>query len=178
MKNEYTILVDSRERHPLLIPENIVVLDPNHPPDKGVGRTVRLRTRVTKLPEADYVLEDFPNTVVIERKGSVREIAKNCLNPVDRARFIRELVRLREGYKTPYLLLEGTPQTYTAPTGWIEDPGIALDAMMRLLLEYRVQLLLLPASTIPCRRAAGEWAARLLLNGALINAPLDLRSPA
>lgn len=42
-------------------------------------------------------------------------------------------------------------------------PGLAIDALLRILNEYRIQLLVLPTSTAGQRRAAGEWTARWLI---------------
>ena len=120
-----------------------------------------------KLETGDYCLLGYEKTTLIERKGSLREVAGNCLTKDGIRRFTSQVDRLKEAAKYPYLLLEGTPVELQRPTIHVEKPGLALDSFQRILLERNVPFLLLPALTTTSRRALGEWAARLLINGAL-----------
>ena len=173
MNTVYTILTDTRERKPLIFPHHLTVLDPAARPGTERGRTVRLVSVKQKLETGDYGLKGHLDRTIIERKGSLREVAKNCLTH-DRGRFVRELARLRDECRTPIVLLEGNPVDLLRPSKTVPQPELALDALHRLLIEYGVQLLLLPRSTFNQRQALGTWAAHLLLNGVLIHAPTNL----
>lgn len=162
----YTVLMDDREKDPLLFPDNITVLDPNYPPSRKVSKTVGLKVERTRLPTGDYILKSNPNGVVIERKASVDEIAGNIFPGRRRELFIEELERFRD-FDHAIILLEGHPLEWSKPTPYQSVPGIVVDGFQRLLLEYGVNLVFLPCGTIPHRRAAGEWAARMLINGAI-----------
>ena len=152
---------------PSLLPKRIVMLDDTRPPQEKKMVTVELHTVRQKLPTGDYILSGQSETCIVERKGSVLEIAKNCLDKTDRARFVRELVRLKEETSHPVLVLEGSPaQLLDAREG-----SIAVDALIRLLHEYGVELLLLPSGITKHRRALGEWVARLLINRTLNDNP-------
>jgi hypothetical protein len=79
---------------------------------------------------------------------------------------------MKDACSEPILLLEGTPLESLRKTKHVLKPGAAIDALMRLLKEYGINLLLLPTSSSAQRRATGEWAARLLINGAIHGNPL------
>jgi len=167
MKKEWTIIQDTRERKPLRFPTNLKVLDDKKPPHKQRMVTVRLHTVEEKLEAGDYLLRGYEGNTIIERKGSLREIAKNCLNEKDRVRFIKALVKLKDACKHPILMLEGTPLEMEKPCKNVPNPACAIDGLMRLLREYKIELILLPGKTYSHRRACANWVARLLINGAI-----------
>ena len=176
MKRSWEIIIDTREQKPLMFPETLMVLDPARLPTKSAGTLVRVSTRSEALsrnhPEvkfADYYLDGYPTQVIIERKGSVSEVALNCLNPVRRKRFVEELKYLKARCKYPYLLLEGSYYKLLNSTKHIKHPGLAVDALTTLLMEYRIGQVVLPSNTPSARLATGEWAARLMIRGALTN---------
>lgn len=167
LKREWVILQDSREKKPLLFPETLSFLDPTKPP--WFRRSVRVRLRVEKHPlkTGDYCLLGHEKTALIERKGSLREVAGYCLTKDGHRRFTSQVSRLKDEAALPYLLLEGTPVDLQRPTKYVEKPGLALDSFQRILFQKGVPLILLPSATTTARKAVGEWVARLLINGAL-----------
>ena len=167
MKREWTIIQDTREKKPLKFPANLKVLDDNFPPFKQKMVTVRIHTVVEKLDAGDYLLQGHEGQTIIERKGSLREIAKNCLNEKDRVRFIKALVKLKDACEHPILMLEGTPLEMERPCPNVPYPACATDALMRLMKEYKIEFILLPGTTYSHRRACANWVARMLINGAI-----------
>lgn len=139
------------------------MLDDTRPAQEKKMVTVELHTVRQKLPTGDYVLSGSESECIIERKGSLLEISKNLFDRKDRQRFIRELVRLKEETSHPVLVLEGSPAQLLES----HEGSIAVDALIRLLQEYGVELLLLPSGITKHRRALGEWVARLLINRTL-----------
>ena len=139
------------------------MLDDTWPAQEKKMVTVELHTVRQKLPTGDYVLSGSESECIIERKGSLLEISKNLFDRKDRQRFIRELVRLKEETSHPVLVLEGSPAQLLES----HEGSIAVDALIRLLQEYGVELLLLPSGITKHRRALGEWVARLLINRTL-----------
>ena len=139
------------------------MLDDPRPAQEKKMVTVELHTVRQKLPTGDYVLSGSESECIIERKGSLLEISKNLFDRKDRQRFIRELVRLKEETSHPVLVLEGSPAQLLES----HEGSIAVDALIRLLQEYGVELLLLPSGITKHRRALGEWVARLLINRTL-----------
>jgi len=131
--------------------------------------TVRLHTVKDKLEAGDYLLQGHEDNTIIERKGSLREIAKNCLNEKDRIRFIKSLKKLQSACTHPVLMLEGTPLEMERPCQNVPNPACAIDALMRLMREYKIEMILLPGKTYTHRRACAIWVARLLITGALTN---------
>lgn len=127
------------------------------------------------MKTGDYALLDHEKCCLVERKGSLREVAGNCLTKDGIRRFTSQIDRLKEEAEKPILLLEGSPIDLQRPTKYVPEPGLALDSFQRILFERQVPLVLLPSSTTTARRAVGEWVARLLINGALTNALDDNR---
>jgi len=167
MDRDYTLIIDTREKKPLIFPANLRMLSGSSSPHLARTNLVRLHSKKEKLDTGDYLLRGYETVTMIERKGSLREVATNCLNKNDRKRFIACLERMKDACSEPILLLEGTPLETLRKSKHVPEPGAAVDALMRLLTEYEIKLLLLPTSSSAQRRATGEWAARLLINGAI-----------
>lgn len=170
MNRSVVILVDAREKRPLPIPEYLPVWDRVSPPHQPRAHTVRITTRTTTLVTGDYALEGYLDACLVERKAHLTELAENLTTP-DHARFIRSLERLRDSCRRPVLLLEGDPLTLAAPIKAHgrrppHPPFLVRDLLLSTLLEYNVELMLLPTSSASSRRAAGEWVAAKLIAGA------------
>jgi len=173
----YTIAVDHRERKPLDFPRTLRMLSITADPLKCVPEVVAITTKSCRLPSADYLLaqcEDevgsvyqVQDTALVETKRSVGEIAGNVFTSAHkRANFAKCLRGLREA-RVRALLIEGTLGSYYKPTRYCPEPGLAMDALMRLCWEHEVPLLVLPGGTSDQRTVAAEHVARLLINGAM-----------
>lgn len=149
-----TLLVDSREKRPLSFPSHVRLYGPN-----GVPTVARIEPVTQTLERGDYRGSD-PLGTVVERKAGIAELSHN-LSAADRPRFLRALDRLAE-CRYPILLLEGNPQGLLSPTEQIREPGLIVDELVRILRERAIALHVLPTSTLPQRRAAGEWVARMI----------------
>ena len=173
MKREIVILVDDREKKPLPFPSTIVMLNPHHQPHLKKQVTVQITTQKARLKTADYLVQGADTVGGIERKGAISEVAQNCLVQAGRKKFIDCLQRLQDTFKYPLLLFEGDiHKIQTAKMhgpGPPFNPGIAVDALIRLTVEYKVPIFMMACTTIAQRRATGEWAARLLINTALMD---------
>jgi len=167
MKKEWVIIQDTREKKPLRFPANLRVLDDKSPAHKQKMVTIRLHTVAQKLDTGDYLLQGHETDTIVERKGSLREVAMNCLNQQDRKRFIDCLKRLQDTCDHPILMLEGTPLSMERVAKGVREPGAACDGLIRLIREYKVELLLLPGTNHSHRRACANWVARLLIAGAI-----------
>jgi hypothetical protein len=170
LKKTWTILKDSREKKPLIFPSTLCFLDDQLPPTRLKSTTVQVHVVEATMKTGDYALMGHETDVLIERKGSLREIAGNCLTKDGRRRFIAQVDRIKSECQKPYLMLEGTPQDMLKPCSNVPKPFLALDAFQRILIEREVPILLLPGNTVSARRALGEWVARLLINGTFSHA--------
>jgi len=172
VKRSWTILQDDREKTPLLFPANMVMLDDAHLPCERRSCTVSLTVAKKRLQTGDYALEGFESRVLIERKKHLPELFANLLTPTGRERFVKACDRLRSECAHPILILEGTigHLVRTARAQLDVDPWLVVDALHRICLERRIQILYLPAATPEQRRSVGEEVARLLINGALTHA--------
>lgn len=154
-------MVDTREQRPLPFPRFL-----HCAAHAGGGtRTVRVHTLRRALPEGDYLLEGYATGTIVERKGSLREVAQNCLTK-DLDRFTSALSRLAEACERPVLLLEGSVADLS-PRNKGDDFRPGIDKLIRMTNERGISLMVLPAKTLDQRRHVGEWIARLLINGAL-----------
>jgi len=166
VQKDVTIYVDTREQTPLQFPAYLPILDPNKPAPDRKSTTIKVSTISTKLETGDYALRGYESQCLIERKGSIREVAKNCLDATDRKRFIKALDRLKSACLHPYLMLEGSLLDMTQDRN-VPDWWNAIDALHRLLFERNIGLLLLPNTGLAQRKLVGEWVARLLVNASL-----------
>jgi len=172
VNRSWTIIQDDREKTPLLFPANMVMLDDAHLPCDRRSCTVSLTVTKKRLQTGDYALEGFESRVLIERKKHLPELFANLLTPTGRERFVKAADRLRSECAHPILILEGTigHLVRTARAQLDVDPWLVVDALHRICLERRIQILYLPAATPEQRRSVGEEVARLLINGALTHA--------
>lgn len=152
MGTDLIIIVDTREKRPMPLPA--------HLPTRY--RTYKVHVVREALPTGDYLLEGFRSGTLIERKGSLREVAQNVLSE-DRRRFLACLDRLAEASR-PVLFLEGCPASFARLAD--RDPTLrgAIDELLLLLDERRIELLMLPTKGAAQRRQAGEWIVRRLLS--------------
>ena len=164
----YIILVDNREKIPLLFPSHIVMLCRNCVPHARKARTIQVTTEPAHLKTGDYALQGNLARILVERKRDFSELARNCLTLDGRRKFSDECKRLANECDHPVLLVEGSiPQllrTYRPYTN--ESPWLAVDAYQRLCLEWGIETVYLPSSSTAQRRVVGEFIAHLLINGA------------
>ena len=159
MPAEFTVLVDSREQHPLPIPATLHTSSGSRSPD---GRVVRIHTLVRTLPTGDYQLSCATPLCTIERKGSPSELCKNLLSS-DRARTLAAFDRLA-ALPNPVLLLECNAATLLKPSPqWAHNPGPAFDHLIHELSTRRISLFFIDTKSDAGRKMAGELVARLLL---------------
>lgn len=169
---DLTILVDDREKQPLIFPANMQLLSPQWPAVDST-QVVRLQTESVRMTTGDYAIKGKEWACIIERKKNLDEIAQNLLNPKRRQLFVAELERLREGCRYPVLFFEGSAATLLTPTKRTESPHKVADAFVRFMARYGVQTVFAPMSTVAQRRQAGEYAARILIAGVLQYASLN-----
>ena len=104
------LLIDTEEKIPLLFPRSILVA-------RGGGsdkpRVVMVETERLRLETGDYTLEGHEATALVERKGSISELAQNLLT-ADYRRHRAAFARLSQ-IPYPYLLLEGSPADLLTP---------------------------------------------------------------
>jgi ERCC4-type nuclease len=103
-----TILVDDREKTPLIFPAHLTVHNPTVPWAPS-SRIIRLHTAPARLETGDYVLASHPNRGCVERKAHLSELAGNLFDERRYRLFTAELERLRDLFSHPLLLLEGSP---------------------------------------------------------------------
>lgn len=177
MKRKYTINWDDREKKELRFPATLTTLDDKQLPTRDAKITVQLETHRcrfdrtdSKMKKGDYYLEGFESACVIEKKYCLDEIATNCLNAHRRRNFIEELDYLADRCQFPVLLMLGTHCSLLQKTANTPYPGVAVAALMRILLERNIRMETMSSETLAARQAAGKWAAHLLISGAIVHA--------
>ncbi len=188
MKRKYTVVWDNREKKELKFPSTITTLDDARLPTINAKVTIQIAHYKTRLDDShptmkkgDYFLEEAPDACVIERKGCLAEIAANCLTSHGRKNFIAEMDYLVERCHFPVVLMLGTHRELLrtiAPTRYgpgVPYPGVAVAALMRILMERNIRMETLSSETLAARQAAGKWAIHLLISGAVIHAATQRR---
>jgi len=155
---EITILIDSREQRPLLFPSTVEW----HRVRGRKPHTIFVKTKRVALPAGDYVLEGY-DEAIIERKGSLRELASNLLSD-DHRRAKAAFLKLVEATDHPYLLLDCDLGELMTPSANVPDAKIVLDCLLDLTQGMGIRLLIVGGcKAAPARRRLGEFVIRLLL---------------
>lgn len=96
-----TVQIDKQEKDPLLFPDTLLWTPPN---SKVV--LSRVKTEVVVLPYGDYRLKSWKTGCVVERKGSLDEVATNLCSAHDKARFWKAWNRFLDHSTHPILFLD------------------------------------------------------------------------
>ena len=162
--NSITVLIDNREKRPLLFPSYITI---DHPRIIGKTQKIKVITQSIHLPAGDYLLKGYSDCCIAERKGSQSEVIHNLFNPKDSARQGRALKKLVSACRHPILLLEVSPSKLLSPSGFLNgwDPDVLLHRITRTISQYNLQVLWLaqPAS-VSARRNLGTALLHLMLS--------------
>lgn len=170
MQKEYTILIDTREKHPLQFPDWLPVANT----DCSKSTSVKLWVRKSTLETGDYVLAEAPEAGAVERKASLAELHNN-LRSRDLGRFTACLERLSH-FRAPMLLLEGTPAGYSTASAsqLCPDPPLVMSHLNRLCLSYGIPVVFATGvGGKTGRRAVGEFVARFLIDASLTAQPKE-----
>jgi len=97
--------VDDREKKPILFPKQLL-----WSPQPGHQELIEVQVRDARLRYGDYRLARYPRACVIERKGSVAELAQNLLTKRDRQRFRNAWVRFVTSCLCPVLVVDDAIQ--------------------------------------------------------------------
>ena len=163
-----TVLVDSRERFPLLFPASVLWY-----PTRAARPfyIIQILTKVVEMETGDYALKGYEDTCLIERKGAMTELMTNLCSK-DYKRSHAALKRLAEATKHPYLMLEETPSgmlpsTYPSnrPT-----PDRVVDAFIREVYGLKLSLIFVGRSRLPAhRRRLGHLMLKFMIGHAMEN---------
>ena len=155
---QITVLIDTREKIPLLFPKTI----PWHLSTRD-SRYINVKTERKCLKTADYYLKNHSATCMIERKGSIAELHQNTT--VDRGRCRRALDRLAQATAHPYVLLDGTAATFLRPSPHVAVPQRALQFFLEDCVSREIAILWLGGgSTRPARIKVGTALLQILLS--------------
>ncbi len=120
-------------------------------------------TQKKTMPVGDYILEGFGDTCIIERKGSIGELANNLLGD-DHKRAMAAFGRLADATSHPYLLLECTAAQLRTRSRWVQEPERIVDALAALIEKFGFRLLLCGKCVdVVQKRTVGELVLRIML---------------
>lgn len=160
-----TVLMDTREKCPLIFPTNIeLALCPD--------RTINVPVTVSRqtMNAGDYSLyldgTSHETTVLVERKGSALEIANNLLPGSDSARQSRSFHRLSSSCAHPILLLEFPFTDLLRPSSNLPDQSVRSHVLHRLAINcirHRLTLLWVhKPTTVQSRRTLGTFLIHVM----------------
>jgi hypothetical protein len=153
MKGVITIIADTREQKPLLFPRTIRL--------QGGARLLKVVR--SKLDLGDYAIQGAEGGCVIERKGSIAEISKNTLDGRDAARQRAAFDRLAQA-AAPIILIEQSVGDLMRVNKYAEDPGLAMDILLREAMSRGIQVWFVGNCGMPSkRRMVGELVARAMV---------------
>lgn len=157
--------VDTAEKKPLPFPETILW----HPSPGATPVRLQINPVPRKLYAGDYRLAIAPGACIIERKGSVRELAQNFFTK-DRRRQLKAFDKLIASCDYPYLVIEGRPLDLWSGLGLLpenEESGKLLDHLLAVAARKRLQIIWGGnTGLVRSRRLLGEVVVRILLRHA------------
>lgn len=115
------------------------------------------------MPEGDYALKGYEECCIVERKGSIRELANNMLGD-DWARSQDAFKRLADATSHPYLMVECTPADLRTRSRYVQEPERIMDALAALIERLNLRLILCGrVSSAKQKKTVGELMLRLML---------------
>lgn len=157
MVKEITVLVDTREKRPLVFPDRIAVCD------MGKTRWITVHTKKECLPAGDYAIQEAPGLCGVERKGSARELWNNLIGS-DAERQSRAFWNLSRAVEHPYLLVHTSAADLLTSSEHVPEPEWFIDRLMRAVSRFGFSLLLVPNGSSPAaKRIAGTLVAHLFV---------------
>lgn len=155
-----TILIDTRERIPLLFPAWI-----DFQADRsGETHHIKVNTDNVCMPAGDYTLRGHDDVCIFETKRSMSELHRNvCTIDWDRER--KALQRLGDACTYKYLLWELTPSELGLKTKYVPDPAVVIDRWMQAIQRFGLRLMLSGTSNKGPgpRRKLGDLVVRTML---------------
>lgn len=130
-----TVLIDSRERVPLLFPLNLEY----HSGPRSRRRIIEVKTKVCTMLEGDYAIAGLERHCLIERKGSLRELHQNLMTR-DRGRFLKAVQRMVDATRVPYLLLDMSPADMFRASKHVENPYRVFDCLTQVVAQYGLRM--------------------------------------
>lgn len=169
-----TVLIDTREKRPILFPETIKWYEAR----SSRGKLIVLEKKEHRMEAGDYALEGFVPHCLIERKGSLREVHQNLFTR-DHRRAQTAFDRLCEATYNPYLLLDMSPADMWRETDEVTNPEKVFDALMNCVQERGLRLIYAGNCEHPrARRILGEQMVRLMMAHAFRGSPQPLSDDA
>ena len=135
-----TVNIDTREKYPIAFPATVRVV---HPENLRERVLIRVQTQRIALPYGDYLIKEFPNCCVIERKAGQRELFKNIYNPQDAVRQAKSFRKLAQ-CEFPYILIELTPAQILRKNPHIGDSEALLHKVALVVARYGFHTLWIP----------------------------------
>jgi hypothetical protein len=157
-----SVLVDSREKCPLLFPGTAIIQTTNRETPCRLNVNVKKR----KLDFGDYALEGYEDLICVERKGSQMELYKNFFNAQDTIRQGKALKRLTDGCKHPIMMVEVTPSNLlrTIPTAPYVEPEILVYRLGYACSKFGLSLMLVnKPKSVNGRRQLGSVILHTML---------------
>lgn len=115
------------------------------------------------MPVGDYTLKGYEECCIVERKGSIRELANNMLGD-DWSRAQDAFKRLADVTSHPYLMVECTPVDLRTRSRYVQEPERVMDALAALIERLNLRLILCGrVSSAKQKRTVGELMLRLML---------------
>lgn len=158
-----TVIIDTREKIPLLFPETIMV---THPELTYRELPVVVGVERAKLEFGDYLLKEYPDQGVVERKASQMELFKNLNDSKDRIRQAKSFRKLASGCKYPYILVECSPARLLAKNLLIKQRELVVHRLSLAIAKYGLSAIFIPwqSRNPDTRRTLGTFIVHLMLS--------------
>jgi len=159
---EITVLIDSREKIPMLFPSIVHI---SHPELVYRQLPIQVETKRKHLDFGDYAIKGYEKVCVFERKASQLEIYKNLNESHDRIRQAKAFRKLVSGCEFPYLLVEASPGELLRAHPKVKHPELICHRLGLALAKYGLHALFIPwkSRTPSTRRSIGTLMIHIML---------------
>lgn len=160
-----TVIVDTREKCPLIFPTNIELA---LCPDRIINVPVSIVRQTMSAGDYSIYIDGISHetTVLVERKGSALELANNLLPGSDSARQSRSFHRLSSSCTHPILLLEFPFTDLLRPSSNLPHQSVRSHVLHRLTvncIQYHLTLLWVhKPTTVQSRRTLGTFLIHVM----------------
>lgn len=151
-----TVLVDDREKYPVQFPANFRWHNASH------AYLIKVHTKRVRLPTGDYALKGYEKYVLVERKGSMRELHNNLCTK-DVVRFTACLHRMRKECARPILYVDLPLATVFRAGEYVPNPEMVVDKFFQRAVEFETwPLWVSTPKTLGGAQRAGELLIRTM----------------
>lgn len=154
LPEQLTVLIDTREKYPLLFPSSVRV----EVPPTFSTRLIPVITQTRTLKTGDYQIAELSDTAIVERKAGQNELIHNLADHKDSIRQAKAFKRLSQACRWPILLVEAHHHSFYSPSSVpnlkakLKHHELIVQRLFSAAVRFGLHPLFIPPPNSPARR--------------------------